>query len=323
MRRWLLPLSQVYSLAARLDREAYARGWRQVERLGWPVVSVGSLSAGGAGKTPLTIALARLLAGRGLAVDVLSRGYGRSSRKAVRVEPGGRAALYGDEPLLIARDARVPVYVAPARVLAGRLAEAESSRAGLHLLDDGFEHHRLARDLDIVLVSSRDLADRVLPAGELREPLSALRRADAFAIEEADTSAAGRLAALGLEQPRILYRRNFRMPATGSGPVVAFCGIAHGERFRAALEQARVPVARFFEFPDHHRYSRGEYARLAAAAAGCRARALVTTGKDMMRLEAEGRAELEAAAPLLEAGHELELADADAIWRLLAPLLSA
>src|SRR5579863_9010335 len=176
-RRLLLPLVPAY-LTGIAVREARIRlGLEPVRRLRRPVVSVGSLSAGGAGKTPLTIALAKALSAQGFSVDVLSRGYGRSARDAARVLSGGTAEEFGDEPLLIAQATGVPVFVAPQRYDAGLLAEACAederglpARPALHLLDDGFQHRQLARDVDILLVSRADWHDSLLPAGNLREP---------------------------------------------------------------------------------------------------------------------------------------------------------
>ena len=190
----MLPLVPLYLAGSTLR-------WAGVKpkRLAGPVVSVGNLSAGGTGKTPFVIALAKLLMAQGIAVDVLSRGYGRTGSGADRVDPEGRAEAFGDEPLLIAREAGVPVFVGAKRLEAGALAEREF-RAQVHLLDDGFQHRQLYRDVDIVLVNSEDLGDRLLPAGNLREPVSALRRATVFAVPSGDDAAVERLRALGLTQ---------------------------------------------------------------------------------------------------------------------------
>ena len=138
----LAPLVPLYAAAVRAKNLAYERGWARPKRLRWPVVSIGNLSMGGSGKTPLTIRLAQLLRERGFAVDVLSRGYGRQSKVVERVTTGGSAEEFGDEPLLIAEAAGVPVFVGANRYRAGMLAEASAAGPVLHLLDDGFQHRR-------------------------------------------------------------------------------------------------------------------------------------------------------------------------------------
>jgi tetraacyldisaccharide 4'-kinase len=196
-------------------------GVLRARRLKWPVVSVGSLSAGGAGKTPVVIALAEMLKGRGWEVDVLSRGYGRGGIGAERVIPaaGGAARQFGDEPVMIARRTGVQVWVGEDRYGVGVVAEAVGARVGtagspaalrnegeagsfdrlrtgssaspqddnfkvVHLLDDGFQHRGLARAVDVVVVTEEDLEDALLPAGNRREPLRALRRADVVVVRE-------------------------------------------------------------------------------------------------------------------------------------------
>ncbi len=158
----LLPLVPLYAAGLELRELRLSRGWESIRRLVHPVISIGNLSTGGSGKTPLTIALARLLSARGFQVDVLSRGYGRQSREPMRVKPDGTAEEFGDEPLLIAREAGVPVYVAAERYAAGFLAESNASSATgsprIHILDDGFQHRQLHRDIDILLVNREDWA---------------------------------------------------------------------------------------------------------------------------------------------------------------------
>src|ERR1017187_1324952 len=169
-RRWLVPFKPLYALGLALRNLRIEKGWEPVKRLRFPVVSIGNLSPGGSGKTSLTIALAKALTNRGLQVDVLSRGYGRQSRLAARVRPEGTAEEFGDEPLLIAREANVPVYVAPQRYEAGLLAESAPVVAEypiVHLLDDGFQHRQLFRDVDILLIGCRDWRRHVASGGEL------------------------------------------------------------------------------------------------------------------------------------------------------------
>src|SRR2546421_1123612 len=166
----------VYGAVSGARNLIYDTGWFTA-RLKGPVVSVGNISVGGTGKTPFIIYLGELLKQRGIKFDVLSRGYGRASKGVRVVDAAGSAGEYGDEPLLIARKLDVPVIVGESRYHAGLRAE---QRFGphLHLLDDGFQHRQLHRDLDIVLLGEGDLEDKLLPVGRLREPVSALERTD-------------------------------------------------------------------------------------------------------------------------------------------------
>lgn len=281
-RSWLAPLTPVYRLALALHELGLRSGFSKVERLRWPVISIGNLSTGGAGKTPLTIALAQALSRRGMHVDVLSRGYGRASRVAMRVDATGTAEEYGDEPLEIARAAGVPVFVAAQRYEAGLMAEAEMP-LGLHLLDDGFQHRLLHRDVDMVLVNTRDFKDRLLPAGNLREPLRALRRATCVVVDADDEEVEARLDGIGWEGPGLRIRRRMAVPYV-AGPVVAFCGIARPEQFFAGLEASGMELSARIVFADHHSYSIGDVERLLAEMRKRGAVACVTTEKDRVRL---------------------------------------
>jgi tetraacyldisaccharide 4'-kinase len=284
----LWPLVPAYRLALALREAELRSGLKPVRRLRWPVVSVGNLSAGGSGKTPLVIALAKALTARGVEVDVLSRGYGRrrSSALPLLVELNGTAEDFGDEPLEIAREAGVPVYVSAERYEAGLLAEhSVLSGFGLHLLDDGFQHRQLARDVDILLLSRRDLADHLLPAGNLREALHAAERADVLAVPEDEPEVAEWVKSQGWEKSVWRLRRRMDVPQV-DGPVVAFCGIARPEQFFDGLERAGLRLAARFAFPDHHRYAAGDLERIATAAQKAGAAVLLTTEKDQARLGA-------------------------------------
>jgi len=313
-RGWLAPLTPLYMAGLTAKNAAYDAGWLRAERLRWPVASVGNLSVGGAGKTPLTIRLAELLAGEGLAVDVLSRGYGRSGTAVERVDRDGAAERFGDEPLLIARRAGVPVFVGASRYQAGLLAEASGGRAGVHLLDDGFQHRQLARDVDIVVLHRSDFTETVLPAGRLREPLSALRRADFVALREEDAEFEGELRRRGIDAPILWMRRSVEV-ATRVERAVAFCGVARPGEFFASLAKAGVGVARTMAFGDHHRYSGEDLRRLARVCVEVRGDCFVTTEKDAVKLDAPPVRELERVAPLVVARLKLELRDEEVVLR--------
>ena len=289
-RRLLLPLIPLYQLALAVRELWLLLGLEPVRRLRFPVVSVGNLSTGGAGKTPLTIALAKALKENGLRVDVLSRGYGRQSQFAARVSPDGTAVQFGDEPLLIAREVGVPVYVAPRRYDAGLLAEADAAKTAgeeqpriVHLLDDGFQHRQLSRDVNILLLNRRDWQDWLLPAGNLREPLRTIERATVIALPDNEPELQAELRAGGWQGPVWRLRRAMEIP-TVEGPVAAFCGIARPEQFFAGLEAAGLQLAARFSFSDHFTYTPSVLEELLGEARAAGAKALVTTEKDLVRL---------------------------------------
>jgi tetraacyldisaccharide 4'-kinase len=324
-RPWLLSFTPFYAAGLALRNFRIDRGWEQARRLRWPVVSVGNLSTGGAGKTPLVIALARALTARGLRVDVLSRGYGRSDSRPARVRPDGTAEEFGDEPVLIARETGVPVYVASHRYDAGLLAEAEADavqdrRPAVHLLDDGFQHRQLHRDVNILILRGQDLTDGLLPAGSLREPLAAMRRATVLAIPQDEPEVEQYLCEIipfdrGTEYPRWTepawrLTRAMEAPAV-DGPVAAFCGIARPEQFFAGLEAAGLQLAGRTVFRDHQSYTPADAEKLIARARAAGAAALITTEKDLVRL-GKLSAVFPEFLPLKAARLRVEIADEDA-----------
>jgi len=328
-RAYLTPLSAIYGVAVTAKNLAYENRWFSA-KLGWPVVSIGNLSVGGSGKTPLTIRLAELLTAGGIAVDVLSRGYGRTSSVTERVDPEGDAARFGDEPLLIARRTGVPVFVGASRYQAGMLAEADTQEPGqptsavplpaVHLLDDGFQHRQLARDVDIVVLHRSDFAESLLPAGRLREPLSALRRADFIALREEDADLEPRLHQLRITASILWMRRSLTVPnelAGNTGKVIAFCGIARPDEFFSALIASGINVELALTFADHHRYSPEDIRRLKTAAVEAHAVAFVTTEKDVVRLDPSMLQVLESVAPVRVARLEVSLRDEESVVQQL------
>ena len=318
----LLPLVPLYGAAQALDSIVYARGRRRIERLAWPVVSVGNLSVGGAGKTPFVIALARALKERGWVVDVLSRGYGRVSDVVEQVMTDGvedPAARYGDEPWLIAQHAAVPVFVGRERAAAGRLAEQvlvnANGRRHVHLLDDGMQHRKLARDVEIVLLHRSDFETTLLPAGRLREPLSALERADFVVLREKDGDLAARARRWMRMDAQIdgrvwTIRRELEVPAL-PGAAVAFCAIAHPEEFFEQLRTRGIAIAGAHAWRDHHRFTNRDLTTLCGAAAKLGAKCFVTTEKDVVRLTKAQRARLEETAPLFAGALTVRLLDSE------------
>ena len=305
----LTPFVPLYAAAIRAKNLAYDRGWLQPRQLQWPVISVGNLSVGGSGKTPLVIHLAQLLTAQGLNVDVLSRGYGRDAKTIDRVGPEGSSTQFGDEPILIARAAGIPVYVAANRYDAGLRAEREFDSTGAHLLDDGFQHRKLARSADIVVLHRADFDETLLPSGQLREPLSALHRASAIVLRAEDRQLESELRGRGVRAPVWIQHR--RLVVTPTSHCIAFCGIARPDEFFSGLRLAGIEIAATLIYRDHHTYSDADINQLIQRAT--HAQAFVTTEKDAVRLSSQQRAKLASIAPLHIARLELSLEDEAAV----------
>ena len=313
-RGWAWPLVPLYAAGLAAKDGLRRVGVLRTRKLRWPVVSVGSLSAGGAGKTPVVIALAELLRGRGWDFDVLTRGFGREGSGVERVSSHtAEAALrFGDEPVLLAQRLRVPVWVGADRFAAGKASEATGAATdvvrGVHLLDDGFQHRRLARAVDVVVVTEEDLDDALLPAGNRREPLTALGRADVVVLREEERGRIeARVRALMRAGAAIwTVRRTVEVPGATDGlspnrGMVAFCGIARPENFVDTLRTGGARVVDSIAFPDHHRYTAGDMHQLTESLRVRAGEAFITTEKDAVKLTPELRAQLEAAAPVLVA----------------------
>jgi tetraacyldisaccharide 4'-kinase len=292
-------LSAVYGGVMRWRRSWYIAHPEARRRLRRPVISVGNLAVGGSGKTPIVVSLARLLLERGYRPAVLTRGYARRvNTDGVLVVSDGervRANVHesGDEAQMLARALPgVAVLVSADRHLAGTLAE-RSLGATVMLLDDGFQHLRLARTVDLLVVSAEDLDDRVLPSGRLREPLDTARAADAVLVS-GDAAEAARVAGTLAVRRAFMLRRQYGAlrPLTGGGEVspagrtaVAVSGIARPERFQAALRDEGWTVVSAMRFADHHWFTRRDVAWIRDAAAAAHADVVVTTEKDAVRLE--------------------------------------
>jgi tetraacyldisaccharide 4'-kinase len=275
----LNPLSALYAAGVGVKNRLYESGVIRSRALRGPVVSVGNLSVGGSGKTPFVILLGELLKSRGIPFDVLSRGYGRKTRGVLEVNPDGSPEQFGDEPLLIARRVGCPVIVGENRYEPGAYAEKKFGPQ-LHILDDGFQHRKLARDFDIVLLSPDDLHDQPLPAGRLREPLSSLQRADAIVIPSQRDFAppAG--------QPVWRINRSTEISSAPMRPV-AFCGIARPQRFLDELRALGISPAATKFYDDHHAYTSRDIEELIAIRDQSRGTGFVTTEKDQINLGAQ------------------------------------
>jgi tetraacyldisaccharide 4'-kinase len=277
---WTLPLAPVsllYGAGAGLVR-ARARPLR----LSVPVISIGNLTVGGAGKTPVTLWLSQRLVARGRKPAVLSRGYGRTSQEPLRVTPQTDARLCGDEPLLLARHG-LDVWVAARR--SSIAPQAIAAGADVLLLDDGLQHHALARDLDVVVAdASNPLGNgALLPRGPLREGVSSLRRVrrGLLWLTRCDLPRSPRtaqLASLGLPlvESRYAATRDLR-----GRRVFLFAGIARPDSFEVLARELGADVVGARWFRDHHWYSDADLTSLRAQAAGAE---LLTTEKDLVRI---------------------------------------
>jgi tetraacyldisaccharide 4'-kinase len=299
-----------YTGAVRWRNRRYDRGAAAVHHLDVPVISVGNLTLGGTGKTPLVQWIARWFQQHGVRVGIVSRGYGAGKGDSPRAEkgtvpfsgPGGRKA--NDEALELERLLPgVPHVQNPDRLAAARAAIAQSG-CQVIVLDDGFQHRSVARNLDIVLLDALEPFGfgHVFPRGLLREPVEGLRRADLIVLTRADlvdppkrveiwhavrAHAPAALRAEAIHAPRMLVSASgeeMPLEAIRGRKVAAFCGIGNPAGFRHTLETCGCQVAGFREFPDHCRYTPSELDRLADWCRGLGAAAAVCTGKDLVKI---------------------------------------
>ncbi|MBI3090555.1 MAG: tetraacyldisaccharide 4'-kinase [Candidatus Tectomicrobia bacterium] len=312
-RRWVVAkalrcAAGLYRLGWRLRQAGFRSGLRPVARLPCRVVSVGNLTVGGTGKTPMTGAIAALLQARGRRVVVISRGYRGRARQAVHEVSNGAALLStpelaGDEAFMLARQlAGVPVLVGARRAVVGRYA-LRRYQPDVLVLDDGYQHQQLHRDVNLLLVSADAPLGNgcLLPRGPLREPLAALRRADGVlitALADESSEAARRL--LGAERPDLplfvarYEARDLLELASGArhplahltgASYVAFCGLARPARFRASLARLPGSCLGLRAYPDHHAYGAADLALLTRHLRQRRGEFLLTTEKDAVKIE--------------------------------------
>jgi len=267
------------------------------KKLDTPVISIGALTMGGAGKTPFVAHLAQKLADAGHNPAILTRGYARKSRQDVIVPRGGTAPKQqtGDEAQTYVRQAAAHVGIGSDRYGVGRRMEKEL-QPDVFLLDDGFQHFRLQRDHDIVLIDALDpLAGGVFPLGRLREPFTALARATAVVITRSEGRHSGIEKLIRRYNPRapIFHARVVAVDLPPEVPVGAFCGLGQPRTFWRTLETLGIKAAPRLVFPDHHRYTVADLEEIVRQAMDAGARALVTTEKDMMNVPAGAELPLE------------------------------
>jgi tetraacyldisaccharide 4'-kinase len=313
-----------YGLAVAVRNARYDRGARAVARAASPVVSVGNLTLGGTGKTPMVEWVARWFRARGVRVAILSRGYGQE------------AGLNDEGRVLEENLPDVPHLQGPDRALLARVA-VEELEAELLVLDDGFQHRRLGRDLDIVLIDALEPfgLGRLFPRGLLREPVRSLRRAGVVVLSRADLVPEAERAAIRRQAERhagplrwVEARHAPRMLIEAGGPdrplselegraVGAFCGIGNPEGFERTLAALGTRVVGFRAFPDHHPYSAADVAELTTWLRASGADLALTTQKDLVKLRVANLG----AVPLRALGIGLEvMSGASLLDEALAPL---
>lgn len=277
----LWPLAQLYGLIVRLRRALYRQGVLRSERFSVPVVVVGNVVAGGAGKTPLVIALVRHLQAQQIAVGVISRGYGRSSLDCVEVSAATTAAETGDEPALIQRATAAPVFVAKKRADALCALLAAHPATAVVLCDDGLQHYALQRDIEIAVFDDSGTGNGwLLPAGPLREPWPARRQQGLDLVLHTGQHPAFE----GFNSSRQLADdawppNGHRVALAGlrGRPVTALAGIANPQAFFRMLSDCGLTLEATIALPDHHAFSDADLA-------GLQGRTVLCTEKDAVKL---------------------------------------
>lgn len=304
----LTPLSYIYAGVIKTRGWLYDCGFLKQKQLPCGVISVGNIVAGGTGKTPVVIWLAKYLQNEGFQVAVLLRGYGREDRHSTLIVSNGKQILTslpesGDEAGMIARKLPgVPVVVGRDRYTAGlEVIQLWGHTEGVLILDDGFQRRQLARDLDIVTIDSTQPfgTGKLLPAGTLREPKTALKRTDILLLTRTDLTAEsidfeqfgqGKQVFQTCHQPTRLYQlstgEECALDLLEGQHLLAVCGIGNPEAFVGTLHQLEPRAVELLAFPDHHPYSLADLNDISARARDIGANIVVTTEKDSQKLEA-------------------------------------
>lgn len=295
----LPPLSALYGAVTRTRLAMYKRGTFHTTKLDRPVISVGNMTAGGTGKTPLVEWVAKIIAGAGKNVCILTRGYGRENPQRQVVVSDGKTILAtpteaGDEPYLLATKllGTAAVICNADRISAGRYA-IENLDADCFVLDDGFQHLRLARDLNIVTIDATNPwgGGQLLPYGRLREPLAGLIRADCIVITRSDQAEnletlQAEIRALIRGLPISVFESTMKPVRSllPTGPIAAFCAVGNPTAFFRQLRESDYEVVLEKSFADHHAYTQNDADELVRAATRAGAASLITTAKDAVKL---------------------------------------
>lgn len=331
LRFLLIPLSWLYAVSVQLRNILYTRGIFKARRLPCRVISIGNIVVGGTGKTPAVIAVAEYLEKEGMRVAILLRGYKRRAREKVTIVSDGEKVCAspvesGDEAYMLAKHlSHVPIVVSKCRYLAGQVA-LERFKVDVLLLDDGFQHRQLARDVDILTIPATTPfgnPEKLLPVGTLREPTTALRRADLILLTHTDTpNISGHAKTVvkalapsvpileSIHQPTHLYplavsdqqsvvstkpplpTTEIRDPKVVPADIkelkgrriLAVCGIGNPDAFVATLMGCSVAGVELLAFPDHYVYTEADRQQISAAFRTAAADFIVTTQKDAQKL---------------------------------------
>jgi tetraacyldisaccharide 4'-kinase len=331
------PLAKLYQYGVRARLALYENNILKSHALSAPVISVGNLTVGGTGKTPCVAWLANFLRGAGHEVAILSRGYKRASRGRVEVSDGQKILCTpheaGDEPYLLAQACPgVRVVVDHDRYAAGQWLAARTP-ISVFILDDAFQHLRLRRDLNLLLLDATAPLDDIVPLGRLREPLAGLYRADAVIVTRADQEfdrapLEAIITRYGKPDVPIFYawhevtglRRLDRVETLAASAlaqqfIATLAGIARPERFIADLTRQGMNIVRRRDFPDHHRYTHAEFQQIIQQARAAQATAIITTEKDAANLPHELL--VASALPVYAAQIEFRCADETALQQLV------
>ena len=321
LRSFLSMFSKVYGGSVKLRRNFYKKAVFQSKRLPCPIISIGNITVGGTGKTPMTIYVAQVVKQLGYKVAIISRGYKGKSERVGGIVSDGRVLLMtpeiaGDEPYMMAKRLKdVPVIVGKNRFRAGRQA-VRKFNPDVIVLDDGFQHLKLQRDLDLVLLDCRKPFGNghLLPRGVMREPVSALLCADAIILTKSDTVNNNETSSLpkklrSYERKKPVYRTfhhpfvyktvkeekslfensiqgvlRLNLASIRGRTVFAFSGLADNHNFQQTVKSLKCNVSGFMEFSDHHPYSDRDLKDISAAAKRSMSECIVTTEKDYVRI---------------------------------------
>lgn len=296
MKLWqilLLPFSWLYGFGMMLRNWCYDVGIFHITKVNVPVISVGNVTVGGTGKTPMVEYLIRYFQNQNKNVAVLSRGYRRLSKGTVVITSGqkerGSVEMLGDEPYQIAtKFPNVTVIVDNQRARGAKVAEQEN--VDVILLDDGFQHRALYRDMDIVMMNNSEFVKTtpLLPAGMRREPFSALKRASIVVVNGKSSPTVSLKPQVSISYKPVALRgldgRTQPLEHVKGKSCVAFCGIAHPESFKKTLLQQGVHILGWKTFPDHHQYRQNDMDDVMNMFRERNAEYLLTTEKDSARL---------------------------------------